>query len=232
MESRTRRIFLSAVQRALPAALLAALLAMPAGFARADAAPVDPLDPSSEAPLIDPDVARREVDEVKIDKQDLELGVYGGMLSIEDFGSAPMVGVMLAWHFTEDLFLQGHAYSSQAGLTSYEVLSGSARLLTDSERDYSGYDLSVGYNLFPGEAFIGRKRAYNTAFYLLAGIGSTKFGGDDRFTLNLGVGYRLLPTDWLAWHIGFRDHVFASDITGQDKNTHNMEIQTGISSFF
>lgn len=222
MESRTRRILLTA------ATLVAC--AVPASAAAEDV--VDPLDPASEAPLIEPDVARRDVKEVKIDSENIELGVYTGILSIEDFGSAPVVGAMVAWHFTEDLFLESHFYTSSAGLTSYEVLSGSARLLTDSERDYVAYDLSVGYNLFPGEAFIGRKRAYNTAFYLLAGIGSTKFGGDDRFTLNLGAGYRLLPTDWLAWHIGFRDHVFASDLTGQDKNTHNMEFQTGLTTFF
>lgn len=225
MESRTRRFLLIVAPFAL---LASAAFTAPVHAENA----VNPLDPASEAPLIEPDVARRDLQEVQIDTENIELGVYAGILSVEDFGSAPVMGAMAAWHFTEDLFLQGHLYSSKAGLTSYEVLSGAARLLTDSERDYTGYDLSVGYNLFPGEAFIGRKRAYNTAFYLLAGIGSTKFGGDDRFTLNLGVGYRLLPTDWLAWHIGFRDHVFASDLTGQDKNTHNMEIQTGLTTFF
>lgn len=228
MESRTRRIFLS-----LARPLAAAALALAAGTAAAeDEGVVDPLDPTSEAPLIEPEVERREVRDVEIDTENIELGVYAGILSIEDFGSGGVVGANVAWHFTEDLFLQANFASSKAGLTSYEVLSGSARLLSGSEREYTGYDLSVGYNLFPGEAFIGRKRAYNTAFYLLAGIGSTKFGGDDRFTLNLGVGYRLLPTDWLAWHIGFRDHVFSSDITGEEKNTHNIELQTGITTFF
>lgn len=258
MESRIRRIFLSLAVLATCAAPLAqaedaepATLLLPAEqSAAADsvdtaepvlvdsaepAAPVDepvvdPLDPVSEDPLIEPDVARREVRDVKIDSENLEIGVYTGFLSIEDFGSGELMGAMVAWHFTEDLFLQGNVYVSEAGLSSYEVLSGNARLLDD--REYLAYDLSVGYNLFPGEAFIGRNRAYNTAFYLLAGIGSTSFGDEDRFTLNLGVGYRLLITDWAAWHIGFRDHVFASDITGQDKNTHNMELTTGLSTFF
>lgn len=225
MESRTRRLLLSLAR----AATLASLSCAP--LAQADEI-VDPLDPASEAPLIEPEVARREVPEVKIDSENIEAGVYTGILSIEDFGSAPVLGAMVAWHFTEDLFLQSHVYSSKAGLTSYEVLSGSARLLSDGDRELLAYDVSVGYNLFPGEAFIGRKRAYNTAFYLLAGIGSTDFGGEDRFTLNLGAGYRLLPTDWLAWHIGFRDHVFASDLTGEDKNTHNIEMMTGITTFF
>lgn len=220
MESRIRRIFLSAT----------VLLALAAPLAQAEEPVVDPLDPGSEEPLVDPAVDRRQIRDVKIDSENIEIGLYTGFLSIEDFGSGELVGGMLAWHFTEDLFLQANVYVSQAGLSSYEVLSGNARLLDD--REYLAYDLSVGYNLFPGEAFIGRKRAYNTAFYLLAGIGSTSFGAEDRFTLNLGVGYRLLITDWAAWHIGFRDHVFASDITGQDKNTHNMELSTGLSTFF
>jgi outer membrane beta-barrel protein len=75
-------------------------------------------------------------------------------------------------------------------------------------------------------------RAFNTAFYVLGGIGSTQFGGEDRLTLNIGVGYRLLINDWAAWHIGYRDHVFASDITGEDKDTHNIELQTGFTTFF
>lgn len=223
MESRFRRILL----KALPALLLCL-----AQFARADDVAVDPLDPAGEAPLISPDVERREVRDAQIDTENIEFGLYGGLLSIEDFGTSPVVGAMLAWHFSEDLFIQTHAYTAKAGLTSYEVLSGGARLLTDDERELMAYDLSIGYNLFPGEAFVGRKRAYNTAFYLLGGIGSTSFGGEDRFTLTIGVGYRLLVNDWLAWHVGYRDHVFASDITGEDKNTHNIELQTGVSTFF
>lgn len=232
MESRTERIFLTSP--ALAAGLLLAAFALPARAQEAlSAAPMetlDPLDPASEAPLIEPDVQRREVADVKIDSENIEVGVYAGILSIEDFGSNPVYGAMLAWHFTEDLFLQADYYQSEAGLSSYEVLSGSARLI--DERALTAYDLSVGYNLFPGEAFVGRKRAYNTAFYLLAGVGSTEFGGDNLLTLNLGVGYRLLVNDWLAWHVGFRDHMFSTDLTGEDKQTHNMEMTTGLTTFF
>ncbi|MFZ5724324.1 MAG: outer membrane beta-barrel domain-containing protein [Pseudomonadota bacterium] len=223
MESRTHRVFLSLFRAAGMAAALG--LCVPA-----QAEDIDLLDPAADEPLIEPDLTQREVKDVKIDSENVEIGLYTGMLSIEDFGSNPLVGGMVAWHFTEDLFLQAHYYQSEAGLSSYEVLSGNARLLAG--RDYRAYDLSVGYNLFPGEAFVGRDRAYNTAFYLLAGIGSTDFADEDRFTLTLGVGYRLLMTDWLAWHVGFRDHLFASDVTGEDKNTNNMELNAGLTTFF
>lgn len=186
MESRTRCLLLS----------LALLVAMPPAVA--DEQGFDPLDASAGPPLVEPELDRRKVKRAAIDTENIEVGVFGGMLSIEDFGSSAVVGAMIAWHFTEDLFLQLNLQTAEAGLSSYEVLSGGTPLLTADERELFAYDLSVGYNLFPGEAFIGRGRAYNTAFYLLAGIGSTDFAGEDRLTLSLGAGYRLLVSDWFA----------------------------------
>lgn len=184
------------------------------------------------APLVDPDLAQREVQVTDIDTENLEIGVYGGLLSIEDFGSSAVTGVQVGWHFTEDLFIQANGYMSRGGTTSYETLSGGLQLLTDDERDYVAWDLSLGFNVFPGEAFVGRKRAFNTAFYLTAGIGSTEFAGDDRYTLTVGAGYRLLATDWLAWHVGWRDHLFAIDTLGTEKDTHNVELYSGLTTFF
>ena len=144
----------------------------------------------SERPIIDPQVERREIQRARIDTEDFEIGAYVGMLSIEDFESNVVYGARLAYHLTEDFFLEGTVGQSRAGRTSYENLSGSADLLTDDERDYTYYALSLGWNALPGEIFIGKNRAYNTAFYLVAGIGSTTFAGDDRFTVNGGFGYR------------------------------------------
>src|SRR5690606_8616916 len=106
---------------------------------------------------------------------------------------------------------EGTLGQSRAGKTSYETLTGSAELLTDSERDYTYYTLSAGWNVLPGEVFIGKNRAYNTAFYVVAGIGSTRFAGDDRSTVNDGFGYRILPNDWMAVHFDVRDYVYDTD---------------------
>lgn len=121
---------------------------------------------------------------------------------------------------------------SRAGRTSYENLSGSAELLTDDERDYKYYALSMGWNALPGEIFIGENRAYNTAFYLIAGIGGTTFAGDDRFTVNGGFGYRILPTDWIAVHFDVRDHIYDIDLLGEKKIVNNLEAHLGLSIFF
>jgi outer membrane beta-barrel protein len=187
---------------------------------------------SQERPIIEPEVERREVRRTRIDTEDFELGVYGGVLSIEDFESNVVYGARLAYHLTEDFFLEGTLGQSRAGRTSYENLSGAADLLTDDERDYTYYALSLGWNALPGEIFVGENRAYNSAFYFVLGLGSTTFAGDDRFTVNGGFGYRILPTDWVAVHFDVRDHVYDIDLLGEKKIVNNLEAHLGLSIFF
>lgn len=187
---------------------------------------------SAERPIIDPQVQRRNIKRAQIDTEDFEVGAYAGILSIEDFESHAVYGARLAYHLTEDFFVEATAATSKAGRTSYETLSGAAQILTDSEREYTYYALSAGWNALPGEVFVGQNRAYNTAFYLVAGIGSTKFGGDDRFTVNGGFGYRILPADWVAVHFDVRDNVFDIDLLGRKKIVNNLEAHLGLSVFF
>lgn len=219
MENWLHGIFL----KRLGSALLACLtLGSAAAFAVDD----------QDTPIIDPGISRRAIKTPHIDSADFELGVFAGVLSIEDFGSSPVYGLRGAYHITEDFFAEGAYGRSDADTTSYETLSGSARVLTDDERQYSYYNISLGYNLLPGEAFIGSKHAFNSALYVIAGVGSTEFANDSRFTLNFGTGYRFLATDWLALHVDVRDHVFSSDLLGTDKTTHNLEFTGGMTVFF
>ncbi len=219
--------------------LLASVLPGCAWFGRgrdaapeAVAAPEAPTGDSSQQPIIDPQVERRDIKRPQIDTEDFEIGVYGGILSIEDFESNPVYGARLAYHLTEDFFLEATIGQSRAGRTSYETLSGAAELLTDDERDYTYYALSAGWNALPGEVFVGKNRAYNTAFYLVAGIGSTRFAGDDLFTVSGGFGYRILPNDWLAVHFDVRDHIYDTDLLGEKKIVNNLEAHLGLSIFF
>ena len=188
--------------------------------------------PSSEPPgqVIDPQVERREIKEPAIDREDFEVGAFAGLLSIEDFGSDAVYGVRIAYHVTEGFFVEATLGQSEAGLTSFELLSGGARLFNDRTLTY--YNLNLGYNILPGEVFIGEGRAYNTNFYLIAGLGSTKFADDDRFTVNFGAGFRFLFTDSIAFHVDFRDHLFDIDILGREKTTHNLEGTIGMTVFF
>lgn len=192
----------------------------------------DNLDDTASPRIIDPEVARRTIKVPKIDTENLEIGAYFGALSIEDFTTNNVYGLTASYHVTEDFFFQANYGRARAGRTSFETLGGNIQLLTPDERRFTYYNLSLGYNFLPGEVFIGRNRALTSAFYLLGGIGSTKFAGDQRFTLNFGAGFRVLPTDWLAIHIEAQDLVFQSDLLGEDKLTNNIGAHIGATVFF
>jgi len=182
-------------------------------------------------PVIDPKIERRKVKVAKIDSENFELGLYGGILSIEDFGSHSVVGAKLAYHVTESFFLEGLYGYSKGGQSSAETI-GNFQLMTDAQRKYKYYALSAGWNALPGEIFVGENRAYNTALYLIAGVGRTDFGNDQRFTINGGFGYRILLTDWLATHLDVRDYLYDTDLTGKKKVVNNLEASLGLSVFF
>jgi len=214
--------------------ILLLVISLTSGLLIAICAPVFAAAPSDneQDQVIQPRIDRKEIKEAKIDTEDFEIGAFVGLMSVEDFGTNTVYGLRAAYHVTEDMFVEAAYGRTDTDKTSFERLSGAADLLTDDERKLSYYNLSVGYNLLPGETFIGSKRAFNSALYIIGGIGSTDFAGDNRFTLNFGAGYRLLLTDWLALHVDVRDHIFDIDVTGEDKTTHNIEISSGFSIFF
>lgn len=51
-----------------------------------------------QEPLIQPQITRREIKEAAIDTENFELGVFMGLLSIEDFGTNPVYGIRLDYH--------------------------------------------------------------------------------------------------------------------------------------
>ena len=189
-------------------------------------------DDATQPPVIEPDVERREIEPPRIDTEDFEVGILLGQISVEDFGVNTVSGARFAYHVTEGFFVELAAGQADTELTSFERLSGAAQLLTEAEREYSYYNVSLGYNIFPGEHFIGKNRAMNTQTYVIGGVGKTTFAGDDRFTINFGIGMRLMPLDWLAVHGDIRDHVFDIDLLGQEKTSHNFEATLGVTFFF
>ena len=142
MESRIQRIFLVLT--------MGAAWVSPGAFAA-----TDPNELELE-PLVVREPERREVDVDKLDKENFEFGVLGGLMSVEDFGTNTVVGARVAYHVTEDFFVEGQYGRTTLGETSFERLSGGAQILTDDERDMTYYNVSVGYNIFPGEIFLGR----------------------------------------------------------------------------
>ena len=182
--------------------------------------------------VIEPQVERREVKVPKIRAKDIELGAYYGELSIQYFGAQPVEGGRLDYHINEDLFVEATYGRAKGGRTSYELLSGNVQLLSDAERRFTYYNLSLGYNLLPGEVFIGRNLAMTSALYMIGGIGNVKFAGDQNFAVNFGAGFRVLPTDWLALHIDVQDLVFKSNDIGIYQLKNNLQATIGATVFF
>lgn len=183
--------------------------------------------------IISPDIERREIREAQIDSENFEFTAYlGGVMNVEDFGSNALYGGALAYHINEDLFMEAGYGQTELGESSFERLSGSAPLLTDEQRELSFYNLSLGWNLFPGETFVFDDWALNSSLYLIGGVGNTSFADEEHFTYNVGAGVRVLANDWLALRLDVRDHIFEHEIFGEAQNTNNLSAQLGLAVFF
>lgn len=203
------------------------------GIAPVMAAAADGTVEGGARQVIKPELERRQIDIGAIDTEDYEVGAFGGLLSVEDFGANMVLGFRLAYHVTEGVFFEGAYGQSTTSKTSFEKLNpGAAPLLTDEARKLTYYNISLGYNLFQGETFIGQNWAFPSAVFVIAGVGNTNFADDDHFTINYGLGYRFLATDWLALHFDVRDHMFEMDLFGVKETTHNLETTAGMTVFF
>ena len=151
METRIRLLPLSI---ALAACGGCASMHWPWHHPQPDAAPAAAASPDDvDAPppsVIEPQVERREIKVPTIHPSNVELGAYYGEISIQDFGAQPVAGVRLDYHISEDFFAEATYGRAKAGYTSFETLSD-IQLLSDAERRFTYYNLSLGYNLLPGE---------------------------------------------------------------------------------
>jgi len=223
MESRFQRIFLAA-------SLASVLVFINAPTFAADEK--EKKDDGELGKIITPDLERRHIKEADLDSEDFELGVYYGVLNIEDFGSNAVVGASLSYHITEDFFAQANYGTSETKKTSYELLSGGVDLLTNDQRKLNYYNISLGYNVLPGQVYIWDKWHFNTAVYLVAGAGNTHFAEKNYFTYNLGAGFKFYATDWFLVDLSMRGYSFSHELFGNSKKTGNLESRLGIAIFF
>ncbi len=187
---------------------------------------------SSNEVEIKPIVERKDVLDDVLDTENFEIGLQGGLISVEDFESNSWVSAHLAYHITEYFYVKARYGVADAGITSFEKLSNTSPLLTDEQREITYYGLNIGYNLMPGEIFLGKDLAFNSVFSVELGGGTTEFAGDDNFTVNISTNYRVFINDWIAWDIGMSDYIFDTTITGQTKTTHNLNFTTGFAVYF
>ena len=188
-------------------------------------------DEDTQSGLIEPQIERVEFDEAQIDSYDIELAIYGGLLAIENFDTNPVIGLKIGYHISEDFFVQASFGRSEVGETSFEKLSGGAPLLSSSERQVEYYLVSLGFNLFPGEAFFTDSTTFNTVFYISGGVGNTRFAGDDRYTMAFAAGHRTIFADGFSLDIEMRDLIFEMDIFGTEDITNNLEFTVSLNLF-
>lgn len=181
--------------------------------------------------VIEPAKEQRIVQGAAIDTESFEVGVFAGSISVEDFSANGLFGVSSIYHFSDRMLVLASYGRSDVDKATFEKVVGGS-FLKSSDRKLEYFDIQYGYNLFPGRSFMGKERKYNSGIYLLTGIGSTKFAGDKNVTLILGSSYRIVMTDWLTWNIDFRDRIFNREFIDDSKQTHNIEITSGINVLF
>jgi len=181
-------------------------------------------------PVIPAQVDRRDVHIPKIRANDVEIGAFVGILSVQNFGTKPSAGLRLGYHVTEDFFLEGTYGRSKVSDESYRGLG--IPIFTKEVMPLSYYYLSVGCNLFPGEVFLGRDRAMTSAVYLVGGVGNVNFNNENHTAFNFGIGIRVLPVDWFSMRFEMRDQMFSSDLLGKNELKHNFEMTLGLAAYF
>src|SRR4029453_5528859 len=193
--------------------------------------PATPTNEPANPQVIEPAVPRRDVRVPKIPSNDIIVGAYLGTYSSEDFGASFVYGARLGYHITEDFFVEAVYGTTKVSDENFrQILPGGVFPTKEEKLDY--YNLSVGYNVLPGEAFIGRKYAWASALYVIAGVGTTKFLSQSSQTINFGLGYRVFLKDWAAIQVDVRDYMYKLDLLGQSKSTNNLEFTAGATFFF
>ena len=209
---------------ALALVCLAALTALSVDVRAADERPAN-------EQVIEPQVDRREVKLPKFPSNDFEFGLFTGTYATENFGSSLLYGARLGYHITEDIFVEAVYGRSKISDENFrQILPGG--VFPQPTQTLSYYNLSAGYNILPGEVFIGKSYAKASALYLIGGVGSTKFLEQRRQTVNFGLGLRVFLKDWAAVQVDMRDHVFSLDLLGKRRNTQNLELSAGLTFFF
>ncbi len=185
---------------------------------------------AQDSPIV-PQVDQRDVAVPHFPSNDFELGVFMGTYATQNFGASMVRGLRLGYDITEDFFVQGvYGQTKVSDETFRQVLPGG--VFEQEKEKLSYYNLSVGYNVLPGEVFIGGRHAKPSALYLIAGVGSTRFVDRSRQTISYGAGFRVFVSDWAALQLDARNHVFSLDLLGKQQSTHNLEFTAGATFIF
>ncbi|MDN3652676.1 hypothetical protein QWY77_07855 [Thalassotalea ponticola] len=150
--------------------------------------------PSNSNDIVEP-VLQRQAATLDMHSRDWEIGVFGGLATIDSDGvSAPStthaaIGVRGAYHFTDNIFIEG----------SYSV--------TGHSQQVTFINGVLGYN-FHQDTFITRDYGMKTSLFFVAGAGLTDYENYvENKTLVGGAGYRVVLNDAFSVRIDLRGHL-------------------------
>jgi len=187
--------------------------------------------PAPSEPVVVPEVDRRDVRKPRYPSNDFEVGLYTGVYATENFGTSWVYGARVGYHLTEDFFVQGvYAQTKVTDEAFRQILPGG--IFESKTQTLNYYNLSVGYNILPGEVFLFSSRARPSQLFIIGGVGSTKFVDQNKPTYNFGFGFRVFLTDYASLQLDLRDHIFSLDLLGKSQSTQNLELTTGLSFYF
>ncbi len=186
---------------------------------------------SKSEPVVVPEVARRDIELPRFPSNDFNLGLFAGSFATQNFGTSAVEGVRVGYDITEDFFVQSVLAQTKVSDANFrQILPGGVFPKQTEPLRY--YNFSVGYNLLPGEVFVGSKYARPFQFYLIAGAGSTSLDSQKHATFNFGSGMRLFYNDYLSLQMDARDHIFSMDLLGTRQRTQNLELSVGATVSF
>lgn len=216
-----------------------ALMCSLAGLVSVGALAQSPTQPQTQTPasktaeeqVIVPQVERRPIQRPRFPSNDFTVSLFAGAYNTQNFGSSGVSGVRLGYHITENFFVEGTLGRTKLSDDAFrQILPGGVFASANQKLTY--YNVALGYNLLNGESFFGSNVAKLTQGYVLAGTGNTKIAEQNKQTVMLGFGMRLILNDWFVVQADFREHLFSLDLLGKRQNTRNPEASVGFTVTF
>lgn len=186
---------------------------------------------SAAEPVIEPTLERARAEVPSVPSTDFELGTFLGMYSMQNIGADLVEGFRVGYHLTQSVFVEstwGHTKLTDQNFRT--AIPGG--LFPQPNESLVYYNLDLGYNVFQGEMFFGNGHAKVSSFYLIGGVGDTRFIGNNHATLNAGLGWRVYLKDWAAVQVDARDHIFSTNVLGPSQSNQNLEYSLGVTLFF
>jgi len=176
--------------------------------------------------IVTPDPEQELIKDSDIRNVGMNLGVYAGLISYENFNSSYLLALYYSYPFSEKVFVEAEYGVSSISDTEYRNIG--LPLLTEEEVAMQFYTVLLGYNLLPGEVYWSQNKTLISRFYLIGGIGSVSFDDKQSVSLHLGAGFKMELDENKSIRFEARDRLFDTDILGTDKLTHNTELHLGI----